>query len=102
MLLFQHSNFSLCKTSFDPTGTPSNVEIKCWKIASKRQVIYFEQIFVAINNKKIFKIYRWKTKVEYEIRLSMEKKIYMRRVEYRLVLPGAKIIHDETLRKTAN
>lgn len=41
-------------------------------------------------------------KVEYEIRLSMENKIYMRRVEHRLVLPDAKIIHDETLRKTAN
>lgn len=68
----------------------------------KHQVIYFEQIFVAINNKKILKRYRWKTKVEYEIRLSMENKIYMRRVQHRLVLPDAKIIHDETLRKTAN
>lgn len=33
---------------------------------------------------------------------SMENKIYMRRVRHRLVPPGAKIIHDETLRKTAN
>lgn len=32
----------------------------------------------------------------------MEKEIYVRRVQHRLVLPDAKIIHEETVRKTAN